>query len=231
MLDNLFKGLFDTAAVQTISIGNFLLCIVVSLVIGAFLALIYTRKGHHTESFVITLALIPAVVCMVIMMVNGNIGVGVAVAGAFGLVRFRSAPGTAREIGAIFLAMGAGLATGMGYLAFAVVFALILGAVSLIYDRIGLGNTRKAAQEKTLHITIPEDLDFNGVFDDLMNEYTSAWKVTHIKTTNMGSLFKITYDITLKKPGTEKEFIDKLRCRNGNLEIVLSHRETNIYEL
>ena len=231
MLDNVFKGLFDSTSANVIAVGDFLLCLLVSLVIGAFLAAASTYKSRHSQSFVITLALIPAVVCVVIMMVNGNIGAGVAVAGAFSLVRFRSAPGTAREIGAIFIAMGSGLATGMGYLGYGVLFALILGGISLLYARLGLGDSKKAPLDKVLQITIPEDLDYSGVFDDLMQTYTDHYEVVKVKTTNMGSLFKLTYHIHLKAADQEKAFIDELRCRNGNLEINLSLQETGESEL
>jgi hypothetical protein len=160
------------------------------------------------------------------MMVNGNIGTGVAVAGAFSLVRFRSVPGTAKEIGVLFLAMGAGLVAGMGYLAFAFLFTLILCGVTMLYARLDLGEKKNAAVYKTLHITIPENLDYSEVFEDLFASYTTSCELTQVKTTNMGSLFKLTYDVTLRDPKKEKELIDQLRCRNGNLEISISKQET-----
>ena len=231
MLNNLFTGLFDTSTTTTIAVGDFLLCIVVSLFIGLFLALTYIYKSRYTKSFVVTLAILPAVVCVVIMMVNGNVGAGVAVAGAFSLVRFRSVPGTAREIGTIFLAMGAGLIAGMGYLGFAVLFALVLGLCMVLYTQLGFGNGKKQSPDKTLRITIPEDLNYSEVFTDLMEEYTKHYELVKVKTTNMGSLFKLTYNITLKDVSKEKEFIDALRCRNGNLEICMMRQEINAAEL
>lgn len=231
MLNSLFTGLFDTSTTNTISVTDFLLCIITSLCIGLFLALIYTYKSRYTKSFVITLALLPAVVCVVIMMVNGNVGAGVAVAGAFSLVRFRSAPGTAKEIGTIFLAMGAGLIAGMGYLGYAVLFALVLGLCMFLYTAFNFGTSKKACLDKTLRITIPEDLNYSEVFTDLMEQYTSYYELIQVKTTNMGSLFKLTYHITLKDTSTEKEFIDNLRCRNGNLEICMARQEINTLEL
>ncbi len=230
MLDQIFKGIFDSSSVSVIALSDFLLCMVVSLLIGAFLAWIYAYKSHHSQSFVVTLALLPAVVCMIIMMVNGNLGTGVAVAGTFGLVRFRSAPGSAREVSAIFLAMGSGLATGMGYLGYAVMFVLIMGLICLLYTELNFGKP-KACKEKTLHITIPENLDYTQVFDDLFEEYTTAWEVVRVKTTNMGSLFKLTYSITLKDVIMEKALIDDLRCRNGNLEISITRPENSGNEL
>ncbi len=226
MLSNIFKGIFDTDAAKVISLSDFLLCVGCSLVIGLILALAYMYRSRYTKSFVATLALLPAVVCVVIMMVNGNVGTGVAVAGAFSLVRFRSAPGTAKEIGILFLAMGAGMIAGMGYLGYSFLFAIILCAISLIYNRLDFGSKRNSAIYKTLHITIPEDLDYTNVFEELFPEYASSWELTNVRTTNMGSLFKLTYDVTLKNPQSEKELIDKLRCRNGNLEISVSKQES-----
>ncbi len=226
-MSELFKGIFDTG-VLTMEIKDFVICVTASLLIGAFLAWIYTIKNKYSQSFILTLALIPAVVCVVIMMVNGNIGAGIAVAGAFGLVRFRSAPGSAKEICAIFLAMGVGLMTGMGYLGFAALFALITGMVFLAFNILGLGTDKKKAMSKTLRITIPETLEFESAFDDVLEEFTSAHKLENVKTTNMGSMYKLTYSIIFKNTGREKEFIDALRCRNGNLEIAVSeHDERN----
>ena len=230
-MNTLFQGVFDTSMTSVIGVGEFLLCIGVSLIIGVFLAVVYTYKNRYTQSFILTLALIPAVVCVVIMMVNGNVGIGVAVAGAFSLVRFRSVPGTAKEICAIFLAMAAGLITGMGYLAFGVLFAVILSAFMILYTKLGIGSKNSMQSDKTLQIVIPENLDYNGVFDDVMSKYTQKAELEMVKTTNMGSLFKLTYHVVLKDVALEKEFIDKLRCRNGNLEISLSKRETVSMEL
>lgn len=230
MLNLLFQGIFDQTSFS-ITISHFLLCILVSLLIGIFYAFLYSFKAHCSQSFLVTLALLPAIVCVIIMMVNGNVGAGVAVAGAFSLVRFRSVPGTAREIGMIFLAMGTGLITGMGYLGFAVLFALILGTSLVLLSQIHFGFKSAPSLDKVLRITIPEDLDYNEIFDDLLEKYTSSYEVLSVKTTNMGSLFKLTYNITLKDFSLEKEFIDALRCRNGNLEISISKQETNYNEL
>lgn len=226
MLDSLFSGLFDTDMTSVIAISDFVLCVACSLAIGLILAFGYMYRSRYTKSFLLTLALLPAVVCVVIMMVNGNIGAGVAVAGAFSLVRFRSVPGTAKEITMLFLAMGAGLIAGMGYLGFALLFTVILCACSVLYNRMDFGTRKNAALYKTLHVTIPEDLDYTGVFESILAEYASEYELVRVKTTNMGSLFKLTYDMTLKDPKREKELIDKLRCRNGNLEITVSKRES-----
>ena len=230
-MEAIFKGIFDGALAPTIAVEDFLLCLGVSLLLGLIMALVYMWKNKHTKSFVVTLALLPAVVCVVIMMVNGNIGAGVAVAGAFSLVRFRSAPGSAKEIVTIFLAMGAGLIAGMGDLGFAVLFSVIMCAVFLLYNFIGntLENTK--AVTKILKITIPEDLDYTGAFEDLFACYTKEYELIQVKTTNMGSMFRLTYRVILKEKDKEKELLDHIRERNGNLEIMVSREETSLAEL
>ncbi|MCC8065025.1 MAG: DUF4956 domain-containing protein [Clostridiales bacterium] len=231
MLSELFNGLFDTSQTAVIAVSDFLLCLGSALVCGLVLALAHLYGNRCTKSFAITLALLPAVVCVVIMVVNGNVGVGVAVAGAFSLVRFRSAPGTGEEISVIFMAMGAGLLTGMGYLGYAFLFTLLMSLISMLYNRIGASVERRDSLYRTLRITIPEDLDYTGVFDDLFETYTTSCTLSSVKTTNMGSLFRLTYDLTLKDAAREKELLDQLRCRNGNLEITISRQENHLAEL
>lgn len=223
MLDTIFCGVFDTELTTVIAPADFLLCVGVSLLIGLALCAMTLWRAKSSQSFAVALALLPAVVCVVIMMVNGNVGAGVAVAGAFSLVRFRSAPGTAREIGALFVAMGAGLIAGMGYLAYAVLFALILGGAAMLYTAVRLGGQNRY---KVLHITIPENLDYTGVFDPVLQRYTTAYTLTQVRTSNMGSLFKLTYEVTLRDPAQEKAMLNELRCRNGNLELALSYQDT-----
>ncbi len=231
MFENLFKGLFDTTTTSVISVTDFLLCLGFSLVLGLIMAFSFMYRTRYTKSFVVTLSLLPAVVCIVIMLVNGNVGTGVAVAGAFSLVRFRSVPGTAKEICTLFLAMGAGLICGMGYLGFAVLFTVIMCIMFALYNRIDFGAKNNAATYKTITIVIPEDLDYSEIFDDIFKEYTSQFDLSRVKTTNMGSLFKLTYNIALKDCRREKEMLDKIRCRNGNLEITVSKQETTVTEL
>ena len=231
MMETIFKGLFDNDLTVVISATDFLLCLGTALVLGLALALCYMLRNRYTKSFVVTLALLPAVVCVVIMMVNGNVGAGVAVAGAFSLVRFRSVPGTAKEICALFLAMGVGLIAGMGYLAFAALFAAVMGLAFVIYNALDMGTGKNGVLYKTLNVTIPEDLDYSEIFDDIFAEYTTSHSLVRVKTTNMGSMFRLTYHITYKQPVREKEMIDKLRCRNGNLEISVSNQEIGTVEL
>lgn len=218
MLDTLFSSTFSTAA-SAITLQGFCLSMLSALLLGAALTLVYTYKNSSSRSFTITLAMLPAVVSVVIMMVSGSLGAGVAVAGTFSLVRFRSAPGTAREICAVFLAMAVGLACGMGYLGFAALFTAVMCAVSFFYTRIGFGERKNAELLRRLRVTVPEELEYGGVFDDIFAEFTTQAKLVAVKTTNFGSLNKLTYEIELKQPGTDKQLIDALRCRNGNLEI------------
>ncbi len=224
----MFQGLFEQESAYVISITDFLLCVGIALLCGLFLGLCARFRSRCTKSFTGTLSLLPAVVCIIIMMVNGNIGAGVAVAGAFSLVRFRSMPGTAREIGLLFLAMGTGLICGMGYLAYAVVATVLLGSVSVVYNVWNLG---PAKASRILTVTIPEDLDYTEVFEDLFRTYTGQCELESVRTTNMGSLFRLTYYITLKDASKEKELLDALRCRNGNLEITVSKPGFGVNEL
>lgn len=222
MFDNLFKGLFDTELTTVISVTDFLLCQGVALIIGIAFALSYSYRTRFTKSFAVTLSLLPAVVCVVIMMVNGNVGTGVAVAGAFSLVRFRSVPGTAKEIVALFLAMGSGLIAGMGYLGFALLFTAIMCAILVVCNRFSIGERSSIASYKTVRITIPEDLDYTDVFEDIFEKYTSYHELIRVKTVNMGSMFRLSYDVKLNQGINEKDFIDELRVRNGNLEISIA---------
>lgn len=231
MLDFLSTSIIDSSGTSPLGVGGFILCVAAALAIGLVFALVYAHKSVCTKSFVMSLVMLPAIVCLVVMMVSGSIGAGVAVAGTFSLVRFRSAAGSAREICAVFLVMAVGIACGMGYIGYALLFTLIMSTVLLLYNRCGFGLAKNAELNKTLRITIPEDLDYGGVFDDVFEEYTSSHTLQSVKTTNMGSLFKLTYDLTLKRPGCEKAFIDALRCRNGNLEISSSIQSTVTGEL
>lgn len=208
-----------------ITLTSFLICTGVSLLLGIGIALVAGYRSRSTQSLAVTLAILPAVVQAVIMLVNGSIGAGIAVAGAFSLVRFRSAPGSAREIAAIFLAMAVGLATGMGYVVLAVLLFVILAGAMLALTALRFGQRGDAA--RILKITIPEDLDYDGLFDDLFERYTTAHTLEKVKTTNMGTLYELHYRINLRQEPVSKSFLDELRCRNGNLTIVCCREETH----
>ncbi len=196
----------------------FAACTAVSLVSGGMVAAVHSDKARPSHGMTVTLALLPVMVQVVIMLVNGNLGAGVAVAGAFSLVRFRSVPGTARDIASIFLAMTAGLAAGMGYVGIAIVTTTLVCLAQGVYLMILAHAPRRV--QKHLKVTIPEDLDYSGLLDDLFRQYTTHAELLQVKTTNMGSLYTLQYEICLKDERREKEFLDAVRCRNGNLDIV-----------
>lgn len=221
----MFQGLFDSDITNVISISDFLLCLLCALFVGLLLCFTYMFRSRCSKSFVVTLALLPAIVCILIMMVNGNVGTGVAVAGVFSLVRFRSLPGTAKEICMLFLAMSCGLITGMGYLAYAILFTILMCMMFLLYHCFDFHITKKNATYKLLTIMIPEDLNHSDVFNDIFQQYTSSYQLVRIKTTNMGSMYKLSYEIVLRSLHQEREMIDAIRCRNGNLEISISNLE------
>ena len=228
MLENLTASVITTSA---LSLDNetFLLCSLVSLLLGIAISFTFCFRQKKSKGFILALTILPIIVQVVIMMVNGNVGTGVAVMGAFSLIRFRSVPGNAKDICGIFLAMAVGLATGTDQLVLAGVFTGIVCAVALAYTFSPLGNTRD--NMKVLSITIPESLDYNEIFDDIFGKYTSHAELTSSKTTGMGSLYKLTYEITLKNVGDEKVMIDELRTRNGNLEISCSKKTENLDQL
>ena len=211
MLNSIISG-------TEITTSAFLLCTAVSLVLGLGAAALNMYKAKYSQSFVLTLAMLPAIVQLIIMLVNGNIGVGVVVAGTFSLVRFRSANGTAKEIGSIFLAMAIGLSTGMGCLALAAVFFAVMAIFTLLLTTVNFGG--RGADERELKITIPENLDYDGLFDDLFKKYTRSAELERVKMTNMGTLYELCYKIVLRDEHTTKAFLDELRERNGNLNIV-----------
>mgnify|MGYP004530133357 CR=1 FL=1 len=209
--------MLESILTSTMTLSSFLMCAAASLLLGIAAALLLTRGTRTTQSFAVTIAVLPLAVQVVIMLVNGNLGVGVAVAGAFGLVRFRSAPGNAREITAIFFAMTLGLATGMGYLGLAALFFVIFAAALLLLSVLKLG--QGFAAERILKITIPENMDYDGLFTDVFEQYLRTYELEQVKTTNMGTLYELQYRVVLRQPQVSKAFLDALRCRNGNLTI------------
>ena len=221
MIDTIMTSVYGSSGSMIASVGTmeFLMCSLASILLGCACAGVYMFKHNYSKNFVVTLAMLPLIVQMVITLVNGNLGAGIAVMGVFNLVRFRSIPGTAKDIGSVFLAMAIGLSTGMGFIWLAIVFTLIVAIVNVVYVISPFGKQLKPS--KVLTITVPEDLDFDGVFDPVLQQYTNSYELTNIKTTNMGSLFVLEYEVSLRGTGNEKAFIDDLRCLNGNLKIQL----------
>ena len=221
--------LFTSVLGTELTAKSFLLCSITSIISGLILALTHIYKNRTTKSFAVTVALLPLIVQVIIMLVNGNLGTGIAIAGAFSLVRFRSVPGSAKEILSIFMAMAAGLSTGVGYVGVALIFTLLLALLTLFYNVINFGDTARLTRE--IKITVPESLNYTEAFDDLFEEYTLFNQLKRVKTTNMGSLYQLIYSVKLKDGSKEREFIDKLRCRNGNLEISFNYHPSITEEL
>lgn len=220
---------FLTLSTTNITIVTYLICTIASLILGVFVALIHMYKNNFNKNFILTLVLLPAIVQVVIMIVNGNLGTGVAVMGAFSLVRFRSVPGNSREITGIFLAMAIGLATGTGHIGIAALLLLCVGTVILLTQTFSFGAPK--CPSRTLKISVPENLDYEGIFDEILAGHTSSSKLLKVKTANMGSLFELEYLITLKSSTSTKALIDDIRCRNGNLPVVLHFISTEKEEL
>lgn len=214
------SAIFDSILSGGFSVSIFLACLAAAGLCGLIASLIMGRSGEASKGFLISLVVLPMVVCTVILMVNGSVGTGIAVAGAFSLVRFRSVAGKAKDISAIFLVMTAGLACAAGYVAMALLFTLAVSLVMLVLSRLRWGQR----EVYELRVTVPETLQFSGAFDDLFARYTSSHKLITARTTNMGSLYKLTYDVELKDAAASQAFIDELRCRNGNLEILISEK-------
>ena len=224
MLTSLF-----TSTSSNIELSSILICTLVSLVLGIIVAITHRLTSKYNKNFLITLAVLPVLVQTVMIMVNGNLGTSVAILGAFGLVRFRSLPGTSKEILSVFFAMAIGLATGMGHVGFAALMTLIVAIAIIVLSKVPVFGTTKST--KILKITIPEDLDYTAVFDDVFAKYLTSSKLEKAKTTDMGSLFDLNYSVTLKTDINEKEFIDAIREKNGNLRVILSENLTNEAEI
>lgn len=211
MLNSIFTG--------RMTLFDLVLCLVIAMVLGILTALVFLYKSRHSASFALTLCLLPMTVAIIILLVNGNVGTGVAVAGAFALVRFRSVPGTAKEIAAIFTEMAIGLALGMGYVGIAAVFFVFSAAITLVLTSVNFGAVSKS--QKRLKITIPESFDYDGLFDEVFEKFSVKAYLEKVRTTDMGTLFELTYDVSLPGRQMPKAFLDELRTRNGNLTITL----------
>ncbi|MBE5906140.1 MAG: DUF4956 domain-containing protein [Lachnospiraceae bacterium] len=219
MLTNIFSSILTNG---TFTAAQFGVATITSLLCGFFIATAFMVKNKCSQSFAITLALLPSIVELVIILVNGNIGTGVAVAGAFSLVRFRSVAGRGQEITSVFLAMAVGLATGMGYIGVAVLFSVLISFLNILLNVCKFGDASEG--HRTLKITVPENLDYEGKFEDIFQKYLTSYSYEEVKTSNMGSLYKITLDVVLKSGISTKAMLDEIRTRNGNLDISLGRQ-------
>lgn len=213
----MLQSIFSTTEVVSYGTGDILICTAASLILGLVIALVYHLIGEGSKGYKVSMIVLPLLVQAVIMMVNGNLGTSVAVLGAFSLVRFRSQPGSSKEIVGVFFAMAIGLADAMGCIGFACILTVIVAAVLLISAKVfeTMDNG-----EKMLRVTIPENLDYTSVFDDIFARYAQKVQLENVKTTNMGSMFELSYKIKMKSDAKEKEMIDSIRCKNGNLTVI-----------
>ncbi|MDO5444105.1 MAG: DUF4956 domain-containing protein [Eubacteriales bacterium] len=215
--------MLKTIITSPMTLSCFLICVLSAFVLGILSALVFSSGNRYTSSWKISIALLPAVVTVVIIMVNGNLGAGVAVAGTFALTRFRSQPGSAKELTGLFFAVALGLICGMGYIGLALLFFVLMSSVVLLLTHLHFGEADSSI--RMLKITIPENLDYDEIFNDLFGAYTKMHQLIRVKTTNMGTMYELTYEVILKNPDSSKKFIDELRCRNGNLTIIFGREK------
>ncbi len=222
----MLETLFSSGVGDTLSVGKTLLIIAVALLCGLVISQVYIithKKEGYAPSLTITLIMLPAIISIIILLIGDNIARAFSLAGAFSLIRFRSAPGDPKDIAYVFFSLAVGLASGMGYIGYAVLFAIILGSVMLL-----LNKTRYASSQNTsmlLKVTVPENLNYEGLFDDILNKYTNSWQISRVKTSDFGTLFNLFYSIDFNNNYSQKTFLDELRCRNGNLDISLTMNE------
>lgn len=228
-MDFLIKSIFDSNGLTVIEPADFFICVIASIILGLVIAGCYMFRNDYSRNLIISVSIMPTIVAVLIMLVSGNLGAAVAVGGVFALTRFRSAQGTSKEITHIFLAMATGLTIGLGFVYIAVLLVVIIEGMCIIFTltRFGEANSKR----RTLKVTIPEELDYNELFDDLFAKYTIRSNLIKVKLKNLGTLFQLTYDIVLKDVKDEKKFIDELRVRNANLDILCSKVISNSDEL
>ena len=224
----MFESIFTSTADNSINITQAAISLGASIVIGVIIAIVYMyicKKEGYQKSFIVGLLMLPAVVSVVILLVGSNVARAFSMAGAFALVRFRSAPGSAKDIAIVFFAMASGLACGLGYVTFACVFVVIMIVILILLTVFNFAQPH--TDIKQLRITIPESLNYSDAFDDVMNKFTEKAELRKVKTTNMGTMYELSYNVVVKESVNEKEFIDNLRMRNGNLNISLSVAEND----
>lgn len=224
----MFESIFTTTTDNTIHIGSAMLSVGTAIILGLIIGIVYMylcKKEGYGKNFIIGLVILPAIVSVVILLIGSNVARAFSMAGAFALVRFRSAPGNAKDIAIVFFAMASGLACGLGYVLFAAVFVVVLLLLLVLLNFIHFAD--HSSENRQLKITVPENLNFNHVFDDLLEKYTTKAQLIKVKTTNMGTMYELTYYVYMKKDVDEKAFMDELRMRNGNFNIVLGIAEVD----
>ena len=215
----MLESIFESANNATISLGDCVICIGVAILLGIVISLTHKFTTKSTPNFLLTLAILPVLVQVVILLINGNLGTSLAVAGAFSLIRFRSMPGNSKEIISVFWAMTIGLALGMGYVAYSVIVTVIVAVLFVVLSKIIEDSSDNL--KRKLKVVIPENLDYEEVFNDIFEKYTDKCELQKVKTTNMGSMYELSYFVTLKKGKKAKELMDDIRVRNGNMLVMV----------
>lgn len=218
-----------TEATATVSLLDCMICIVVAIILGGVISFTHKMTTKTTPNFLLTLAILPVLVQVVILLINGNLGTSLAVAGAFSLIRFRSMPGNSKEIISVFWAMAIGLGLGMGYITYSIIITIIVAILVIGLNK--LVTKGQDLAERKLKIVIPENLDYEEVFNDIFEKYSNKVELQKVKTTNMGSMYELVYLVSMKKELKEKDFIDEIRCRNGNMLVMLERKELSEVEL
>ncbi len=213
--------MFDSIYTSIVTAPQFFIMAAAAILTGFLYAWLMSFRIRSKKRFFIVVAIVPFIVAAVITFVNGNIGAGVAIGGAFSLIRFRSAQGSADEIAAILIAMGSGIAFGMGYVGYGIVILLCMAVLFLLLSVLPIFEHKSMTEDRLLRITIPESLEYSGAFDDTFAHYLKNWENAGVKTTGMGSMFRLSFKVQMKDPAEEKAFIDELRTKNGNLEIAV----------
>ncbi len=216
----MLTSIYSTTA-GSVELWAIIVCSLVAIVLGFIIAITHMKTSKYSKNFLVTLTVLPILVNAIMLMVNGNLGTSIATVGAFSLVRFRSLPGTSKEILSIFFAMSIGLALGMGHIFFACIITVLTSITIFIFSKFRIFESNH--QERILKVTVPENLDYTNMFEDIFSVYTKKVELESVKTTNMGSLFDLQYRIIFDKSKNEKEFMDEIRIKNGNLKVALSH--------
>ncbi|MEA5012319.1 MAG: DUF4956 domain-containing protein [Angelakisella sp.] len=220
--------LLGSSISDTLTMGGTVTVIVSALALGLCISLVYLfthRSESFSASFPISLIMLPAIIAMIILLVGSNVARAFSLAGAFSLIRFRSAPGDSKDIAYVFFSLGVGLACGMGFIGYALIFAVMMCVVIIALEQLHFG--RKKAIPMRLKILLPEDMDYCGVFDDILKQYTAVNRLVKVKTEEYGAVFELTYELTLKNPRQSKAFLDELRCKNGNMRVMLAMNTVN----
>ena len=233
MLDStMLQTIISSTTGESFTLVNTLSIILSSIILGLVISLVYiktNKKNGYSANFPITLIMLPVIIAIIILLVGNNIATAFSLAGAFSIIRFRSAPGDPKDIAYVFFTLAVGLTCGMGYIGYGLIFTIILCALMSILDLTKFGMSKTKIVQ--LKITVPEDLNYEDTFDEILSKYTNSWRIENIRTRDFGALFELVYKINLKEDANQKKLIDDLRCRNGNLNIslTLSGFEEKVY--